>query len=479
MTKKMKLTKTRTKNNQLNNKGFTLLEVLVAVIILAIVCIPVFKSFVTSANTTAKSKLKMRATNAAENIMEDIQHLTLDEIEAKYGTKVALASSDADYNVNPAAAGASAVNYKITLAGSDPAYDDDINKVLDDGYTAEIFLDPSWYTNTNRVNMPNYAAVDTESAAIYSMAPTVQKEVCAFYAKKNEEYRSTYPSSPVMNEDDFPDVLKREIRIDIKKNGTVTDAEGNTVDKVTVNLTVSYLITEDNIIDDVYRTRKAVSRQLFSNAISKKPLNAIFIMYDPLYKGTKTNNDRDIIIVHNHDDVETNLYICAQNVEADASKFSKYIDKTGDPGLILEIYEDEITGADGNKKQPITLRTNVIDSTKVEYLRNESITTAEGHIVPIQCYVNIGKTSSDPEGSSDIFDKSTYNKIVAKKGSFADKDDSKALNAQSLDGKTLDASTIEDRIYDVKVRVTKPTTGDEWPVSVELTGSLVPEKKDE
>lgn len=478
-TKKTKKTKKTTRNSQLNNSGFTLLEVLIAAIILAIVCIPVFKSFVTSANTTAKSKLKMRATNAAENIMEDIQHLTIEEIEAKYGTKVALTSSDPDYNVNSAAAGASAVNYKITLAGSDSSYDDDVNKVLDDGYEAVILLDPSWYTNTNRVNMPNFAAVDTESAAIYSMAPTVQKEVCAFYAKKNEEYRGIYPSSSVMNEDDFPDILKREIRIDIKKSGTITDADGNTIDKVTVNLTVSYLITEDNIIDDVYRTRKAVSRQLFSNAISKKPLNAIFIMYDPLYKGSVTNNDRDIIIVHNHDDVETNLYVCAQNVEADSSKFEKYIDKTKDPGLILEIYENEITGADGNKKQPITLRTNVIDSTKVEYLRDETITTPEGHIVPIQCYLNIDKSSSDPEGVSDIFDKSTYNKIVAKKGSFADKDDSKALNAQSLDGKTLDASTIEDRIYDVKVRVSKATATDEWPISVELTGSLVPEKKDE
>lgn len=475
----MKLTKTR-KNNQLNSDGFTLLEVLIAVIILAIVCIPVFRSFVTSANTTAKSKLKMRATNAAENIMEDIQHLTLEEIEAKYGTKVALTPSDPDYNINPAAAGASAVNYKITLAGSDPSYDDDINKVLDDGYEAVIVLDPSWYTNTNRVNMPNYAAVDTNTAAIYNMAPTVEKEVCKFYADKNEEYRDMYPSGKLVGESDFPNYLKREIRVDIKKSGTVTDSDGNTVDKVTVNLTVSYLITEDNIVDDVYRTRKAVSRQLFSNAVSKKPLNAIFIMYDPLYKGTITNNDRDIIIVHNHDDVETNLYICAQNVEADAEKFSKYIDKTGDPGLILEIYENEITGADGNKKQPITLRTNVIDSTKVEYLRDETIATAEGHIVPIQCYLNIGKSSSDPEGINDIFDRSTYNKIVAKKGSFADKADSKALNAQSLDGKTLDASTIEDRIYDVKVRVTKPTaSAEDWPVSVELTGSLVPEKKDE
>lgn len=473
------MTKKRKKNSQLNNEGFTLLEVLVAAIILAIVCIPIFKSFVTSANTTAKSKLKMRATNAAENIMEDIQHLTIDEIEAKYGTKVSMSPSDPDCNINSAAVGASAVSYKIAISGSDPSYDDDLNKVLDDGYEAVIILDPSWYTNTNRVNMPNFAAVDTESAAIYSMAPTVQKEVCKFYADKNDEYRKTYTSAKVMNEDDFPDIIKREIRIDINKSGTITDKDGNTIDKVTVNMTVSYLVTEDNIIDDVYRTRKAVSRQLFSNAVSKKPLNAIFIMYDPLYKGTKTNNDRDIIIVHNHKDVETNLYICAQNVEANAAKFEKYIDKAQDPGLILEIYENEITGANGVKKQPITLRTNVIDNTKVEYLRDETLTGTDAHVVPIQCYLNVGTASSDPEGVSDIFDKTTYNKIVARKGSFADKKDSKALNAQCLDGKTLDASTIEDRIYDVKVRVTKPTTStDEWPVSVELTGSLVPEKKD-
>lgn len=468
----------KTKNSQLNS-GFTLLEVLVAVIILAIVCIPVFRAFVTSANTTAKSKFKMRATNAAENLMEDIQHLTVDELQTKYGAMVEMTSSDAGYNVNSAALGKSKASYKITLNASNPAFDDDLNKALDDGYVATIILDPSWYTNTNRVNMPEFAAVSTSTAAIFSLAPTVETEVCHFFAVKNAEYRATSAgaSAPVLNESDFAAKIRREIRVDIvDKGGYVLDEDGNQVPKVTVDVSVSYLVNDSNLVDDMYRTKKAVSRQIFSSAVTKHALNSVFIMYDPMYDCSEKYSD--IITVHNKDKVETNLYVCAQNIEANATKFKDYISSSGKDGLILEIYEGTVDDGKGGSKQPITLRTNVIDSSKVEYLRDETMASDRDHIVPIGAYVNI--SSSDPVSStSTIFNSTTYNKLVNNKGSFADKDDSKALNAQALDGKTLDASTIEDRIYDVRIKVEKPAaSATDWPVSVELTGSYVPEVKD-
>ena len=41
---------------ELNNKGFSLVELLIATVILAIIVAPLLHSFVTSANTTVKSR---------------------------------------------------------------------------------------------------------------------------------------------------------------------------------------------------------------------------------------------------------------------------------------------------------------------------------------------------------------------------------------------------------------------------------------
>ena len=54
------------------NKGFTLVEVLIAVVIMAIVAIPLLHAFSTTANTSAKAKFKMIATNAADATKMDM-----------------------------------------------------------------------------------------------------------------------------------------------------------------------------------------------------------------------------------------------------------------------------------------------------------------------------------------------------------------------------------------------------------------------
>ncbi len=60
----MKSTKT------LDNKGLTLVEVLLAVFVLAIIVVPLLHSFVSSHRINGKSKQYMRATTLAQDEME-------------------------------------------------------------------------------------------------------------------------------------------------------------------------------------------------------------------------------------------------------------------------------------------------------------------------------------------------------------------------------------------------------------------------
>lgn len=61
------------KEEQLNNEGFSLVELLIAIVILSIIVVPLLHSFVTSARTNAKSRNTMHATAIAEDVMEQFE----------------------------------------------------------------------------------------------------------------------------------------------------------------------------------------------------------------------------------------------------------------------------------------------------------------------------------------------------------------------------------------------------------------------
>ncbi|MBR5360501.1 MAG: prepilin-type N-terminal cleavage/methylation domain-containing protein, partial [Lachnospiraceae bacterium] len=443
----MKRTARIQKKNKLNSRcdrGFTLIEVLVAVIIIAIVAIPVLKAFVTSANTTGKSKMKMRATNAAENIMEDLVSLSVEQAVKKYSLGTITEPTDLGRNGDSEIVKQGIKEaYTISVTGENDKFDTDLNEALKAGYQAEIFIDPSWYSNSNGLNVSNFDILSSDIAAIFSMTPELNNAAYkAFVMRQTEYYKAKYPdeaSRPaIWNAEKFKtNGLYREIRLDIEKTGTITNEDGESYPKVTVTVTVSYLLKDnvntddpgEKLVDDNDTTYVALNRQIFSNAVSEKKLSSIFIMYYPLYSMAKKNGD--IITVHNHDDIEADFYVVAQDVDKDATEFASYRKNTTG-GLILSIYEDEINDEiSGEKKQPLRLRTNLIDESKVAYV---SLTKDENNIVPVQCFLKVNKSSADQISIGDPFDESCWNKIKNSKGDFEEKKATKALNAGALDG---------------------------------------------
>lgn len=70
---------------QLNkNKGFSLVELLVAVTILAIIVVPLMHMFVTATRINVKSRNTLRATTVAQDIMEGLKAYNIDEIKAQF-----------------------------------------------------------------------------------------------------------------------------------------------------------------------------------------------------------------------------------------------------------------------------------------------------------------------------------------------------------------------------------------------------------
>ena len=67
------------------NSGFTLVEVLIAVAILAVVTIPVIQSFVSVAQVNGKSRRRLSAMTVAESVMEACKSMSLTEFAAQCG----------------------------------------------------------------------------------------------------------------------------------------------------------------------------------------------------------------------------------------------------------------------------------------------------------------------------------------------------------------------------------------------------------
>lgn len=67
-----------------DNRGVTLVELIVSITILAIIVLPLLSSFVIAARTNAKAKEKLRATNIAESIMEGVENSNIQEIAYQF-----------------------------------------------------------------------------------------------------------------------------------------------------------------------------------------------------------------------------------------------------------------------------------------------------------------------------------------------------------------------------------------------------------
>ena len=73
------MSKNNTNVKKINNEGFSLVEVLVAVIILALVAGPILMAFVMSARFNARARESQRVTAVAESVMEEFKGMSIKE----------------------------------------------------------------------------------------------------------------------------------------------------------------------------------------------------------------------------------------------------------------------------------------------------------------------------------------------------------------------------------------------------------------
>ena len=311
-----------------NNKGFTLVELLIAITILGIIVGPFMHSFVTASRTNAKAQQIQNATLLATNIMEEVKansigdlafqfnypkrddgssrfdvmntYTSAYELTMKNGSLQNVTKYLENGSANNRDYVTSSVLYKDYQANTEDNYEflgQSLGKYyfimegLRSGktdYDALITLDSNGYKTVddkgyNDQHTPVIESLDVLEDAFYVQSTDQDKECASQLAEKS----GLVDYLTVMN------AMKRTITIDIERDGAL----------YRVYATYEYK----------YGSYTETVRHLIYNN-SESPdygLKSVYLFYLPHYPST-TSSVKDEIIINNNDNVQANVYIIKQ-----------------------------------------------------------------------------------------------------------------------------------------------------------------------
>lgn len=248
--------KQKEKGQQLNkNAGFSLLELLIAVTILAIITIPMLHMFVTSARINGKSRITLRATVLAQDIVEGLKAYHIDEIQDQFNgvedfemLNTSVIAGDCTYKED--------VKREIDENGPDP---DDSSKAKPGKYyfvLKNAKLENSRFDVLISVDATGYvegASPTRFPLNVKDVAKVTSTEKNSGYTQKKQWIDNMHEE--ILKEIQDPNNLgipktaqdfnivglsyKRTINIKLYDDGTFTDDEGNTITKT--NATIYYM----------------------------------------------------------------------------------------------------------------------------------------------------------------------------------------------------------------------------------------------
>lgn len=293
-----------------NNKGFTLVELMIAVMVMAIVIVPMLRSFVTSHRVNARSRHVMRATTLAQNEMEIFEKEKIEDLldTTKFDYTPVTKPNEADSN-DPG----------IYVFTRDGIINDETGR---DMFDVRITLNPErvstsdlYYAyNTEEVLFMNTISGLDSATYIQRVRNAINEngqdeEVYKLYVTRQHPEGVTGTTWTV---DHFARDLKRTITLKIEQE----DQGGinTTVAKVRYDYESGYAE-----VPDEYKKYTTKDKVIFNNSQTLDDegnpieLKSVYLFYAPRYEASKAGN-ADKIIIENKDKLPVNIYIIRQNI---------------------------------------------------------------------------------------------------------------------------------------------------------------------
>lgn len=250
------------RENENKDSGFTLVELIVAIVILALVAAPVLHAFLSSAQMNGNSKKLLRATTAAQNVMERIKGTGLEELLAVSSEAVVADRGDGSYQLTFGREMVSGQQYKVVAV-----------------------LDPSEYQaasgealNYNDMLQPTIYAIDSQYDGTYMPAVGVAGQISKEFAGANA----------------FSDMTKT-ITLNIEKSMGIGSAR----------ITIAYAYNG--------QTRYEVKDSyIYRDATGNDAMRGMYIFFEPMYTAV-SRSAKERIVINNPNLVPVTVYLIKQN----------------------------------------------------------------------------------------------------------------------------------------------------------------------
>lgn len=247
----------RTKNNQ----GYTLLELVVAITILALIAIPLMHGFVTAARVNDKARGIEQATTAAQNVMEEIKVTPVEELLE---------------GVEPVNKGFEDGNDKWF------SYHVMCEEVKTDGvpYHVDVWLDNGPYNEEDYKYVTNHNL--TEMAQLYDMNAAYD----AFFILEEATDSALIEELAVAE-----GVDESLVRADVKRNIYLDIQEERGTRTVWLNVSYSY--------GNKIRYMAADNRCIYSGSSSDTYLRNVYVFFEPLGNMSRGELPKETVTVRN------------------------------------------------------------------------------------------------------------------------------------------------------------------------------------
>ncbi|MGN0425488.1 MAG: prepilin-type N-terminal cleavage/methylation domain-containing protein [Acetatifactor sp.] len=291
------------KRRQLNNQGMTLVEVLVAMIIISVIGVAFLQSFSYAVKTNRLAKQKQEALSIAQTMMEAAKAYSVEEMDAGLDS---LVFNSGTYSVN------SSGNYKVTSVNGT---DYDVTMKLTAGtagasgvavHDMEQLQNPSWETDGRFIQDINdemqkilehaYNGMIADPSSII-VPPSVPPATDEEQRQKVTNFLINGLSDPSLMEMDYFQITNRKITMKIRDEG------GNVT--VTPIIEYTYKITDYNfqhVEEDGTTTTETFSRGPATVTITypdcftgSSQLRAVYVCFYPLYSGLNALSENEWI----------------------------------------------------------------------------------------------------------------------------------------------------------------------------------------
>jgi len=440
-----------------NNKGISLVELLVAIAILGIAVLPLLRAFVISAQTNAKARERMRTELVATNILEGIEPLDLEELAYQCafpseGFTILPQSGLNPYEFTMASGALAKVvtlaNYRDTHPEGIAINPNDITSSFkqlngEDDHTFSGQASHNYYFGLKGIESAgkNYDALITVNAKT-DVDNTINKVQNTANIIEINQMNADYDALCAMNQypDDVMDEIKKKGYASLQKKDvtrkitinieSIAEGTGH-YDKVIADYSYSFYSGGDRTFN--YESAKSPSDYhdiIFINAgeTESRKLRSIYVFFDPWYTGVSSAIANDVIEINNGSDSEIQVYLVKQDDYAKIPAEENF-------GLLERMYKLDVKVKNTNGGKTV-INTNVKDN----------FADAVEVINPATYYLN-----------------GTDNSVLAEE------------NKMTVNN-TLAGGTSKDRLFDVKVGVyasgeyDNGFTGD--PI-VEMTGGMI------